>query len=288
VTASTPHLSALRAALSPLASLRAGYVFGSRVWGGARPDSDLDVGVVYAWGLGTSEREQARRHVLAQLSAELGELGERADLVDLYRTDSAVAFRAIREGVLVFARSSSDRVAVEVDVARRYDDEAPRRGCSTTQRLASPADGPAAVVDAQIVVRRLLVLSEALQDLARPEARDGRALAEDRVLRAAVERWLQVAIESCIDLAYHVAADAGWPPSESARSAFLLLTSHGVIAHDLAERLGRAAGLRNLLVHDYVSVDLATLAHVVAHDLGDLRTFAAAIAALLPRAEEPF
>jgi len=139
------------------------------------------------------------------------------------------------------------------------------------------------MVDPQVVTRRLLVLSEALQDLARPEARDARALAEDRVLRAAVERWLQVAVEACIDLAYHVASDAGWPAPESACAAFLLLASHSVLDVDLAERLGRATGLRNLLVHDYVSIDLATLAHVVGHDLGDLRAFGAAIGALLAR-----
>jgi uncharacterized protein YutE (UPF0331/DUF86 family) len=43
---------------------------------------------------------------------------------------------------------------------------------------------------------------------------------------------------------------------------------------DLAARLGSAAALRNVLVHDYVSVDLERLARVVRDDLGDLRTFA--------------
>jgi uncharacterized protein YutE (UPF0331/DUF86 family) len=143
------------------------------------------------------------------------------------------------------------------------------------------------MVDAPIVTRRLLVLSEALQDLARPDAQDVRALAENRLLRAAVERWLQIAIETCIDLAYHIASDAGWPPCESARAAFALLASHGLIDVDLAARLGRAAGLRNLLVHDYVSVDLGALAHVVAHDLDDLRAFGAAVGALLVADSEP-
>jgi uncharacterized protein with HEPN domain len=40
--------------------------------------------------------------------------------------------------------------------------------------------------------------------------------------------------------------------------------------------------MRNLPVHDYVSIDLRTLAHVVANDLGDLRAFGAMSAALLP------
>ena len=89
-----------------------------------------------------------------------------------------------------------------------------------------------------------------------------------------LERWLQVAVEACIDLAHHVISAEGWTPPVTARGAFLTLAAHGRIELALAERLGRAAALRNVLVHDYVAVDLAQLAHIVAHDLDDLRAFA--------------
>ena len=91
---------------------------------------------------------------------------------------------------------------------------------------------------------------------------------------AAVERWLQVAVEACMDVAYHVVASEGWTPPESGRAAFASLAAHGKMSLDLAARLGSAAALRNVLVHDYVSVDLERLARVVRDDLGDLRTFA--------------
>lgn len=48
------------------------------------------------------------------------------------------------------------------------------------------------MVDRDIIARRLLSLNEALRELARPDAGDAQALARDTVLRAAVERWLQV------------------------------------------------------------------------------------------------
>jgi len=130
------------------------------------------------------------------------------------------------------------------------------------------------VVDRDVVARRLLVLSECLAELARPDAADPARLAADAILRAAVERWLQVAIEACVDLASHVIADEGWTPPGTGREAFLVLAGHGRLPLDLAERLGSAVGLRNVLVHDYVAVDLSRLAHVVGEDLGDLREFA--------------
>jgi uncharacterized protein YutE (UPF0331/DUF86 family) len=75
----------------------------------------------------------------------------------------------------------------------------------------------------------------------------------------------------------------GRTPPESARAAFVMLARHSVIERELAERLGHASGLRNVLVHDHVSVDLRILAKVVCDDLGDLRAFGAAVGALLPR-----
>jgi uncharacterized protein YutE (UPF0331/DUF86 family) len=131
------------------------------------------------------------------------------------------------------------------------------------------------VVDPDVVARRLLAMNEALRELQRPGASDERALAGDAVLRAAVERWLQIAVEACIDVADHVIASEGWTPPESARAAFASLATHGKLPADLAKKLGDAAALRNILVHDYVSVDLRRLAAAVRDDLVDLRAFAA-------------
>jgi uncharacterized protein YutE (UPF0331/DUF86 family) len=130
------------------------------------------------------------------------------------------------------------------------------------------------MVDSDAIARRLLALNECLRELERPGARDAAVLASDTLLRAAVERWLQVAIEACVDIATHTVAAEGWTPPGSAREAFLVLAGHGRIPLDLARRLGSAAGMRNVLVHDYVAVDLARLAHAVRVDLGNLREFA--------------
>jgi uncharacterized protein YutE (UPF0331/DUF86 family) len=138
------------------------------------------------------------------------------------------------------------------------------------------------MVDADVLSRRLLALSDALRQLTSRESLiTADALAHDAALQAAVERWLQIAIEACIDSAYHVIADRGLLPPDSARQAFESLAAEGILAKDLAARLGRAAGLRNILVHDYTRVDRALLASIVHNDLGDLRGFGAAVGALL-------
>ena len=131
------------------------------------------------------------------------------------------------------------------------------------------------------IERRLLALRDALLQLERPECGQAERLASDPVIRAAVERWLQIAIEACLDLATNAIAVRGWTPPDSGRKAFSTLAAHGLLDATLAQRLGRAIGLRNLLVHDYAVVDLEILARIVREDLGDLRSLAVVAASWL-------
>jgi uncharacterized protein YutE (UPF0331/DUF86 family) len=127
------------------------------------------------------------------------------------------------------------------------------------------------VVTADVVARHVLAANETLHELSRPECADAARLRMDPMLRAAVERWLQVVIGGCIDLAYHRGASQGWTPVGSARAAFAAMAAHGDIDDALAQRLGSASGMRNVLVHRYVDVDLERIASAVAQGLDDLR-----------------
>lgn len=129
-----------------------------------------------------------------------------------------------------------------------------------------------------VVARKLLILRETLGRLDNPAAADPAALAADPMLQAAVERWLQVAIEACSDVAFHVVATEGWTPPTTGRGAFASLAAHGRLEKGLADRLGLAYGLRNLLVHDYADLDRAQLAAAVKSARVDLRAFASGFA----------
>ncbi len=106
---------------------RVAILFGSQVTGSTWAESDLDVAVRWEPGRTDESRHRGKLELIAALTDRLGALGERADVLDLDRGSSAVAFTAIRDGVLVFAASDAERVRCMVDVARRYDDDAPRR-----------------------------------------------------------------------------------------------------------------------------------------------------------------
>ncbi len=119
--------SQITAALRPLSQLRVAWLFGSRVKGTARPDSDLDLAVVLPRDLGADARLHLRLSIIAALTDALGPLGERTDVVDVEEADPAVAFAALSEGVLLLARSEDERVEAAVRIMKRHADDLPRR-----------------------------------------------------------------------------------------------------------------------------------------------------------------
>jgi uncharacterized protein YutE (UPF0331/DUF86 family) len=111
-----------------------------------------------------------------------------------------------------------------------------------------------------------------LRSLSRPER-----VETDLRERRFVEHTLQLAIQAALDLASHVVSDEQLGEPESYGELFALLSQRGFISTELAPRLRRMAGFRNLLVHGYARVDPARVAAVAAHDVQDLIEFVEAL-----------
>lgn len=88
---------------------------------------------------------------------------------------------------------------------------------------------------------------------------------------------LQRAVQAGIDLANHVAAREGYGLPDSTAGVFSLLAERGIIGRDLADRLRRMVGFRNIAIHDYKTIDPAIFESIVQHHLGDLRDLANAV-----------
>jgi uncharacterized protein YutE (UPF0331/DUF86 family) len=71
----------------------------------------------------------------------------------------------------------------------------------------------------------------------------------------AIERLIELLIISAVDMLYHLFRLRQEPPAISYSSAFLRAGEMGILDAELAGRLARAAGMRNLLVHGYDQID---------------------------------
>jgi uncharacterized protein YutE (UPF0331/DUF86 family) len=89
---------------------------------------------------------------------------------------------------------------------------------------------------------------------------------------------LMFAVQSCLDVASHIIADEGWPPATTLASAFVQLRDGGVLDHETAEALGRAAGLRNVVAHGYAGIDVEKVHAAATLGLRDLEAFRAEVA----------
>lgn len=81
------------------------------------------------------------------------------------------------------------------------------------------------------------------------------------------------AAEQALDLANYLIRKQQLGLPQNSKESFLLLGQAGVIKPDLAERLGRMVGFRNLAVHEYQRLDLAKVVDIVEHHLVDFQRF---------------
>lgn len=96
------------------------------------------------------------------------------------------------------------------------------------------------------------------------------------MVRTAAERDLQLALQAMIDIAVYILAEDSSRTPEDYGGAFLAIAELGVIDPELAARLRSAAGMRNLLVHDYLALDPARVWDGIEH-IDDLVAFGAAV-----------
>lgn len=131
-------------------------------------------------------------------------------------------------------------------------------------------------VDKEVIKRLLLYLEETIKEMRRPNLTK-KSLSEEKDLRLAMERRLQTAIESCIDIAFHIIAGQSLGIVEHNKDALLLLGEKGVINKNLAGRLSIATDMRNVLVHGYGHIDLDRFYEALTEDIADLKDFASEI-----------
>ncbi|WP_336921629.1 type VII toxin-antitoxin system HepT family RNase toxin [Aquipuribacter sp. SD81] len=117
-------------------------------------------------------------------------------------------------------------------------------------------------LDADVVRARLAELVRVCGWLAELGTPDAVLLRDDWRTRLLAERLLQQCVELAVSVNLHVAASLGRPVT-GYRESFVAVADLGVLDAALAAELAPSAGLRNVLVHEYLRVDLEVVARAV-------------------------
>jgi uncharacterized protein YutE (UPF0331/DUF86 family) len=94
-----------------------------------------------------------------------------------------------------------------------------------------------------------------------------------------VEHGLQLAIECVLDISSHLVAGEQLGTPESYRQVIELLGEGGILPAEFVNRVRGMPGFRNILVHDYLSVDTAVVWDLLQHGPAQFREFIRHIAA---------
>ena len=126
------------------------------------------------------------------------------------------------------------------------------------------------MVDIAIFSRRLDALEGYLQRLRSL----GRATESEYVANPNIHdlaaRYLHLAAEAAIDIANHWICDAGLRTPDTNRDVFLVLEQAGEIDRSLSDRLQNWASFRNVLVHEYLTIDHGIAYRAIRDELGAL------------------
>ena len=106
-------------------------------------------------------------------------------------------------------------------------------------------------------------LSE-LEDI-RPESYE--EYIKDKKTKAACERYFEVIVEAVVDLAFLIIKVKGLRIPEDDKKAFDVLADEKIISKELASRLKDAKGMRNIIAHEYGTIDNEIVFEAVAKEI---------------------
>lgn len=138
------------------------------------------------------------------------------------------------------------------------------------------------MVDRYVVQARLAKIREYVALLRRIRSlADERRFVSDPLIYGNAERYLQLAIQAVLDVSHHIVADMDLGLPTDSQALFSTLAKHKVLPTRLAKKLVPMAGLRNVLVHEYLEIDRRRVYRALKEELRDFESFVRAVSKLL-------
>lgn len=91
---------------------------------------------------------------------------------------------------------------------------------------------------------------------------------------------LQVSIQCLLDICHHIIVDNDWPKPQNNTEAIEIITRHNILPEEFSKKIMSMAGLRNILVHEYIKIDLKRIFKYI-QQIQDFRQFQKYILAYL-------
>ena len=129
------------------------------------------------------------------------------------------------------------------------------------------------MVDRDLIIAKASSVRRHLKRVVEKRGQDVEKFLKDFDCQDIVSFNLQLAIQNCIDIAAHVISEEGLGMPGSFTEMFYLLEENGYLSGELTEKMVRAVGFRNLLVHEYGKIDLKQVYQIASDHIEDLNRY---------------
>ncbi len=128
-----------------------------------------------------------------------------------------------------------------------------------------------------VILNKAASIERCLRRITEEFAGDRKNLAANQTKQDAIVLNLQRACETAIDLAMYVISQRRLGLPQESRDAFALLQTADILPAELAARMQRMVGFRNVAVHEYTRLNLDIVLTIITKHLDDFRTFSSTI-----------
>jgi len=134
------------------------------------------------------------------------------------------------------------------------------------------------MVDVPLVLRKLASLDDYRKQIAEFSSITVDEYRGDWKVQRIVERTLQMMIELCADIAGHLISDQALRTPETYADTFRVLGESGILTAEQTAIMEKMAKFRNIVVHQYETVDAEIVVLILRKHLDDFQLFSDAIA----------
>lgn len=123
-----------------------------------------------------------------------------------------------------------------------------------------------------VIKERLQEIDENLKLLAELKELDIEKFKSDPRIFKLAEHCLQICIQALIDICQYIIASNNWRRPRDNQEAIEIIAANNILPQDFAKRILPVSGLRNLLIHEYLKINLDKIYHHL-QNLQDFRKF---------------
>jgi len=236
--------------------------------------TDVDIAILLLDQIKSDQILDYQLYFFSELAKRLE--SDNIDVVILNQASMLLKLQVIKYGQILFSRDEKTRISFETKAVMDYLDFK-RFDEIQNQALGRRLYGQTLPVDRELAQRYLKQAREAVTILHELGKKTREEFTSDYHLFGLAERYLQVAIDSCLRLCNVLVAALGLRRPEGFHELLSIIAAQHIIPQNLAYRLEVLANFRDALVHDPSALDHDILYDHIQHRLEDVESFATAV-----------